>query len=277
VSGPATFAIRPCDQFTTNMERREFLACGIKWLAFIICTIGFAWNTSDSFITYLSQNVGTKIVLKQNYESSLPSFAICRHPNNIVNKTIVQEEFSISNKDLKYLKGYEATEAMNMTMLDVFKLALVNESSSIERISVLSHGQYAGASLPSLISNPDRNPQNWHASFHPVFGVCQHFTFQEDIEDCVGKAGIEFAKINIDFEKAFDHPIIKSDQMSGFMTIDNLIVAEEMNSEEPIEEDNANRGFPIKFRCWGPIKNFFYNRRNGMSSFVDLGRFFKTA
>ena len=74
-----------------------------KWFVFIICTIGFGWKVSDSFISFLSRDIGTKTDLKANYEADLPGklyrsnldasnqnpdflgFAVCRHPNQILN------------------------------------------------------------------------------------------------------------------------------------------------------------------------------------------------
>ena len=43
-----------------------------KWFVFIICTIGFGWKVSDSFISFLSRDIGTKTDLKTNYEADLP-------------------------------------------------------------------------------------------------------------------------------------------------------------------------------------------------------------
>ena len=46
-----------------------------------ICLVAFLWKTTDSFINYLDKDIGTKIILKRNYEATLPAFAICRNPN----------------------------------------------------------------------------------------------------------------------------------------------------------------------------------------------------
>ncbi len=57
---------------------KEKLVVILKWLAFVFCSIGFTWKTADSFWTYCSSEVGTKIELKENYQVKLPSLAVCR-------------------------------------------------------------------------------------------------------------------------------------------------------------------------------------------------------
>ena len=71
------------DQLSSVMEakrKKAILNC-FKWLAFVLCSSAFLWKTSDSIINYLDNDIGTKIILKRNYEADLPAFAICRHPN----------------------------------------------------------------------------------------------------------------------------------------------------------------------------------------------------
>ena len=53
------------------LDRTHILAY-TKWFAFTICTIGFSWKVSDSFIHFLSKEIGTKTDLKANYEADLP-------------------------------------------------------------------------------------------------------------------------------------------------------------------------------------------------------------
>ena len=71
------------DQLSSLMEakrKKTILNC-FKWLAFVLCSSAFLWKTSDSIINYMDNDIGTKIILKRNYEADLPAFAICRHPN----------------------------------------------------------------------------------------------------------------------------------------------------------------------------------------------------
>ena len=65
-------------------KRTEYILLCIKWVSFTFCLFGFLWKTSDSFIQYFSNEIGTKIELKPNYEVDLPAFAICRPQNSFL-------------------------------------------------------------------------------------------------------------------------------------------------------------------------------------------------
>ena len=67
------------DQLSSLMEakrKKAILNC-FKWLAFVLCSSAFLWKTSDSIINYMDNDIGTKIILKRNFEADLPAFAIC--------------------------------------------------------------------------------------------------------------------------------------------------------------------------------------------------------
>ena len=55
-----------------SLTDRTHLLTYIKWLAFITCAIGFGWKVSDSFLTFLARDIGTKTDLKANHQVDLP-------------------------------------------------------------------------------------------------------------------------------------------------------------------------------------------------------------
>ena len=123
------------------MESKKVLVNCFKWLAFFLCTAGFLWKTSDSFISYLDADIGTKIVLRQNYETKLPAFAFCRHPNRFLQQDVLRKEFNLTGKDLRSLRAYKTLAQINKTLLEVFDRALINGSSFIDSIYLLKQGK----------------------------------------------------------------------------------------------------------------------------------------
>ena len=77
----------------------------IKWACFSICLFGkviyklyfpsewntvhtltfsaFLWKVVESYLSVLKKDIGTKTVLDSNLKYGLPSFAICRHSNQV--------------------------------------------------------------------------------------------------------------------------------------------------------------------------------------------------
>ena len=55
-----------------SLTDRTHLLTYIKWFAFAICAIGFGWKVTDSFMTFVSRDIGTKTDLKANHEVDLP-------------------------------------------------------------------------------------------------------------------------------------------------------------------------------------------------------------
>ena len=78
-----------------------------KWLAFLICSVGFACKISDSCHYYLAQEIGTKTDLLANFETKLPGFAICRLPTHILTpystrlKESLHDKFNLTVRNLQ--------------------------------------------------------------------------------------------------------------------------------------------------------------------------------
>ena len=123
------------------LDRAHFVSYA-KWLAFFICTSGFIWKMSDSFSSYLSQDIGTKTDLKANYEADLPGLAICRHPNQITkfwdpltNETF-ESQFNLTLAELRFIKAYKARPDEGLEpLLNQF---LFNDSSCVRGNSFLN-------------------------------------------------------------------------------------------------------------------------------------------
>ena len=94
------------------MERKHCIFSVIKWFAFILCSAGFLWKTSDSFLNYLSNDIGTKIELKENTKVQLPAFAICQNYGSKQN---------YSEKSLKYLSLYLEAKRSNLSVLNILQ------------------------------------------------------------------------------------------------------------------------------------------------------------
>ncbi len=141
----------------------------------------------------------------------------------------------IVNTDLKNLKAYKVVEGLDLTVQDLFEKYLANDSSAISRLSILSKGQYAGTSLPSLTSKPSSDHDDWHPVYHPIFGACFEFRSSKNIVDYVGKAGVEFAKVNVNFDAAY--PKATTDGIQIYSTPDEHQVYAGMNPEEDYENE----------------------------------------
>ena len=166
---------------------------------------------ADSFITFGEKEVGTKIELKYNHETDLPGFAVCRHPNQILSKVdrlgfSLPMHHGLNLSDIRYLKAFENVEAANASILDIYRNFAFNNSKSVKNVALSSRGQYSGTALPSLVSKPDSDNDNWSSFWHPLYGTCYVFQLHQPLVDVVGEAGVEFVKVNLDFEKAFPGP-----------------------------------------------------------------------
>jgi hypothetical protein len=162
---------------------RNHLLGYVKWLAFLFCTVGFVWKMSDSFITYMCREIGTKTDLKANYEADLPGLAVCRHPNQIATLWDKGHNISLTNTynltlaHLRFLTAYRANSDLSLDpILDQF---LFNDSSCIRGVTISSRGLYSRVSLPTLVSKPASRPQEWTTSFHPIYGICYNFSPSE--------------------------------------------------------------------------------------------------
>ena len=87
-------AVQSWTGLQTMESRQKLIVKCFKWLSFILCSLAFFWKTFDSFTTYMSADIGTKIILKQNYETNFPAFAICRHPNKIYDTQVLYDHFN---------------------------------------------------------------------------------------------------------------------------------------------------------------------------------------
>ena len=88
------------------LDRKHVLTY-TKWLAFLICSLGFISKMSDSFHNYLAQEIGTKTILQANFETELPGLAICRLPAHILTpystklKESLYDKFNLTLRKLK--------------------------------------------------------------------------------------------------------------------------------------------------------------------------------
>ena len=88
------------------LDRKHILTYA-KWLAFLICSVGFICKISDSFHYYLAQEIGTKTDLLANFETELPGLAICRLPTHILTpystrlKESLYDKFNLTVRNLQ--------------------------------------------------------------------------------------------------------------------------------------------------------------------------------
>ena len=119
-------------------KRSEYILVSIKWVSFTFCLFGFLWKTSDSFIQYFSNDIGTKIELKQNYEVDLPAFAICRPQNSFLAENqlekLLKSKVSAKDLDFKYLPIYQKAKKANISMIELLKSSLLNDSEYIQTL-----------------------------------------------------------------------------------------------------------------------------------------------
>ena len=190
-----------------KIKRLEKVLEVSKWLCFLTCCALCIWKIAESFATYGEQEVGTKIELKYNQETDLPNFAVCRHPNQILSKVDKDGEelsiYSLKLSDVRYLTTFETAATYGFNTVELFNRFLFNDSSSVTSLVLSSRGQYAGTATPSLVSRPQSDEKAWSSFWHPLFGVCFTFKLDKPLADVVGDAGLEFVKVNLNFEKAF--------------------------------------------------------------------------
>jgi len=180
----------------------------MKWLFFLTCCALCIWKIVESFITYGEKEVGTKIELKYNHETDLPSFAVCRHPNQILKKmdeddNLLKDAYDLMLSDIRYLKAFENVEFYGIDAVDLYQKFLFNDSESVTSLVLSSRGQYAGTATPSLVSKPETDEKEWSSFWHPLYGICFTFKLDKPLVEVVGDAGLEFVKVNLNFEKAF--------------------------------------------------------------------------
>ena len=139
------------------MDTKEFLVTLFRILAFIFCFLAFLWKTEEGFLSYLAEEVGTKIELWQNYDTELPAFAICRHPQQLFDIQTLNEEYNLNGTDMNKMKAYELAEERNETLLDIFRETLINDYGFIEKLEVFKKGHYSTISKPVLDTNPAKD------------------------------------------------------------------------------------------------------------------------
>ena len=172
------------------------------------------WKVADSFVTFGAKEVGTKIDIKYNHETDLPGFAICRHPNQILGKidrqnSSLESAYRLKISDIRYLKAFQNVENANANILDIYKNFAFNDSASVSSIVLSSRGQYVGTATPSLVTMPQTDEKQWSSFWHPLYGVCFAFQLEKSLAEVVGEAGLEFVKVNLNFEKAFPMPDVE--------------------------------------------------------------------
>ena len=152
-------------------KRTEYILLCIKWVSFTFCLFGFLWKTSDSFIQYFSNDIGTKIELKPNYEVNLPAFAICRPQNSFLAENQLENLLKKPTpaKNFKYLPIYQKAKKANISMVELLKSSLLNDSEYIQTLLITKLGHYAGYSMPSLVSKPWNDTGNWKSMYHPLY------------------------------------------------------------------------------------------------------------
>jgi len=111
----------------TNQQRFEFKMCShenikklTKWVSFFVCSFGFVWKVTDSVVTFAAKDVGTKIDVRLNQETDFPGFAVCRHPNQILNRfdkqgLLMKNLYNMSISEMRFLSFYQKIEEYNLT------------------------------------------------------------------------------------------------------------------------------------------------------------------
>ena len=120
--------------------------------------------------------------------------------------------YHLNLSDIRYLKAFESVERAGHDILDVYKKFAINDSDSVSSVVLSSRGQYVGTATPSLVTKPRADPKRWTSFWHPLYGVCFAFQLDKPLAEVVGDAGLEFVKVNLNFEKAF--PALEEDQMT---------------------------------------------------------------
>ena len=199
-----------------KIHRLEKILEILKWLCFLTCLALCIWKIADSFVTFGEKEVGTKIELKFNHETDLPGFAVCRHPNQILKKfddlgSTLEDHYGLKLSDIRYLTAFENAGLYGVNMYDIYSKYVFNDSESVTSLVLSSRGQYAGTSTPSLVSKPQNNSDEWSSFWHPIYGMCFSFKPKKSLVDYVGEAGLEFVKVNLNFDLAF--PTLKEEEV----------------------------------------------------------------
>jgi hypothetical protein len=71
-------------------------------------------------VTFAAKDVGTKIDVRLNQETDFPGFAVCRHPNQILNRfdkqgLLMKNLYNMSLSEMRYLRFYQKIEEYNLT------------------------------------------------------------------------------------------------------------------------------------------------------------------
>jgi hypothetical protein len=104
---------------------------------------------------------------------------------------------------------------------------------------VKSKLQYAGTSTPSLVSDP-YNEEEWSSFWHPLYGVCYAFKTSKPLVEIVGSAGVEYVKVDLNFEQAF--PALStesSEELPETTTTTTTTTTTEFIPDTTTEEDDA--------------------------------------
>ena len=215
--------------------RLEKTLAVLKWLCFLTCCALCIWKIADSFVTFGEKEVGTKIELKYNHETDFPGFAVCRHPNQILKKIddaneTLQNVYDLSLSDIRYLTAFEKVALHGMSSIDLYNRFVFNDSESVASVVLSSRGQYAGTATPSLVSKPETDTKEWSSFWHPLYGICFTFKLNKTLVDVVGDAGLEFVKVNLNFDKAF--PVLAEDEQT---TEESLLSYESSETGEYME------------------------------------------
>ena len=155
-----------------------------------------------------------------------PGLAVCRHPHQILNledpKTnqSLGETYNLTLAHLKYLEPYRVNPQNGLEPL--FKQFLFNDSSCIRGVTVASRGIYSRASQTNLASKPSTRPFEWNSFFHPIYGACFEFQPEKPPSEYVGTAGIDYMKINVDFDSAFPDLKGRAEQNEKMMSMDEV-------------------------------------------------------
>ena len=234
-------------------KRTEYILLCIKWVSFTFCLFGFLWKTSDSFIQYFSNEIGTKIELKPNYEVNLPAFAICRPQNSFLAENQLENLLKKPTpaKNFKYLPIYQKAKKANISMIELLKSSLLNDSEYIQTLLITKLGHYAGYSMPSLVSKPWNDTGNWKSMYHPLYGICHHFIFDHHLESILGKSAIKFVKIKLNFMNL----VKKQQQRFGLMqdprmkdkfgSMEEIVTEQEEEYDDVIEDTEKYSGILV--------------------------------
>jgi hypothetical protein len=98
--------------------------------------------------------------------------------------------------------------------------------------------QYAGTSTPSLVSDP-YNEEEWSSFWHPLYGVCYAFKTSKPLVEIVGSAGVEYVKVDLNFEQAFPALSTESSEELPETTTTTTTTTTEFIPDTTTEEDDV--------------------------------------